>query len=160
MRSDNLVSIRFFLFIIGRNLSKKPYILCKWDNPFNVCQHYTKLMFAKSITYYYVTNKGKFVKMHDADYIESLNDLGKSFSGRAFIWSRTLPLLMDNIFLGTGPDTFLLAFPNDDFVALSNSGYGDELITKPHNMYLQTAVQTGVLSLICFLVFYIWYFLE
>jgi O-antigen ligase len=117
-------------------------------------------MFAKSITYYYVTNKGKFVKMHDADYIESLNDLGKSFSGRAFIWSRTLPLLMDNIFLGTGPDTFLLAFPNDDFVALSNSGYGDELITKPHNMYLQTAVQTGVLSLICFLVFYIWYFLE
>ena len=109
-------------------------------------------------TYYYVTNKGKFVKIHDADYIESLNDLGKSFSGRAFIWSRTLPLLKDNIFLGTGPDTFLLAFPNDDFVALSNSGYGDELITKPHNMYLQTAVQTGVLSLICFLVFYIWYF--
>ena len=73
-------------------------------------------------------------------------------------WSRTLPLLKDNILLGTGPDTFLLAFPNDDYVAMSNGGYATELITKPHNMYLQIAVQTGVLSLICFLVFYFWYF--
>lgn len=109
-------------------------------------------------TYYYITNKGKLDKMHDSEYIESLNNLGRAFSGRGFIWSRTLPLLKDNILLGTGPDTFLLAFPNDDYVAMSNGGYATELITKPHNMYLQIAVQTGVLSLICFLVFYFWYF--
>jgi len=96
--------------------------------------------------------------MHDSEYVESLNNLGRAFSGRGFIWSRTLPLLKDNILLGTGPDTFLLAFPNDDYVAMSNGGYATELITKPHNMYLQIAVQTGVLSLICFLVFYFWYF--
>ena len=33
-----------------------------------------------------------------------------------------------------------------------------ELTTKAHNMYLQTAVQTGVLSLICLLTFWIRYF--
>ena len=31
-------------------------------------------------------------------------------------------------------------------------------MTKPHNMYLQIGVQTGVLSLIAILVFYFWFF--
>ena len=112
-------------------------------------------------TYYYVTNKAKLDKTHNAPYVESLSNKARAFSGRGFIWSRTLPILTEsahNFLLGTGPDTFLLAFPNDDYVAMSNGGYADELITKPHNMYLQIAVQTGVPSLICFLVFYFWYF--
>ena len=112
-------------------------------------------------TYYYVTNKGKLDKTHNAPYVESLSNKARAFSGRGFIWSRTLPILTEsahNFILGTGPDTFLLAFPNDDYVAMANGGYATELITKPHNMYLQIAVQTGVPSLICFLVFYFWYF--
>ncbi|MCR5205914.1 MAG: O-antigen ligase family protein [Lachnospiraceae bacterium] len=110
-------------------------------------------------TYYYITNTGKFDKINNAPYVESLNNYSKAFSNRGFIWSRTIPLLKDNLILGTGPDTFILAFPNDDYVAMSNGGYSTEYITKPHNMYLQIAVQTGVLSLICFLVFYFWYFI-
>ena len=110
-------------------------------------------------TYYYVTNTGKFDKIRNAPYVESLDNYSKAFSNRGFIWSRSIPLLKDNLLLGTGPDTFILAFPNNDYVAMSNGGYSTEYITKPHNMYLQIGVQTGVLSLICFLVFYFWYFI-
>ena len=110
-------------------------------------------------TYYYVNLKGKAVKMNNAEYVEGLSNYGRAFSGRGFIWSRTLPLLKHYILLGSGPDTFTLTFPNDDYVAMYNGGYENILMTKPHNMYLQIAVQTGLLSLICFLVFYIWYFI-
>ena len=38
-----------------------------------------------------------------------------------------------------------------------NSGHANEIITKPHNMYLQVGVQTGVPSLIALLIFFGWY---
>lgn len=111
-------------------------------------------------TYYYITDKGMLSKINNAPYVESLSKFGRAFSGRGFIWSRTIPLLKENLIIGTGPDTFMLAFPNDDYVSMYNYGYTDSIMTKPHNMYFQIAVQTGMLSLICFLVFYFWYFLS
>ena len=79
---------------------------------------------------------------------------------RGYIWARTLPLLKKYFLLGSGPDTFLLVFPNNDLVGLYNSGHVNEVITKPHCMYLQVGVQTGVPSLIALLVFFIWYLID
>ncbi len=79
-------------------------------------------------------------------------------SGRGFIWGKTIPLLKDKIFLGSGADTFVTEFPNDDYRATYYGGYLNTMVTKPHNMYLQIGVQTGVLSLIAVLAFYGWYF--
>ena len=76
---------------------------------------------------------------------------------RGYIWARTLPLLKKYFFLGSGPDTFIIAFPNDDLVGLYNSGHDGEIITRPHCMYLQIAAQTGVPSLFAFLIFWGWY---
>ena len=76
---------------------------------------------------------------------------------RGYIWARTLPLLKKYFFLGSGPDTFIIAFPNDDLVGLYNSGHDGEIITRPHCMYLQIAAQTGVPSLLAFLIFWGWY---
>lgn len=75
------------------------------------------------------------------------------FTSRGYIWSRTIPLLKNNIFVGSGPDTFMLQFPQEDYVARAAQGYGffSEIITKPHCMYLQIAVQTGIISLVFFL---------
>lgn len=81
-------------------------------------------------------------------------------SGRGYIWSRTLPLLKKHIVLGSGADTFVLVFPMQDYVNRSNYGFIDQIITKPHNIYLQIGVQTGVVSLIAYLVFYIIYFIS
>ena len=36
----------------------------------------------------------------------------------------------------------------------------EQLLTKPHSLYLQVAVQTGVISLLAILVFYIMYFIR
>lgn len=114
-------------------------------------------------TYYYYTDLGKITKLTEetvsADFAPLVN-LSSFASGRGYIWDKTIPLLKDYIFFGSGADTYALAYPNGDFVDKYNNGYDNMILTKPHNMYLQIAVQTGVLSLICFLVFYLWYFIS
>jgi hypothetical protein len=73
-------------------------------------------------------------------------------NGRGFIWSRTFPLLKRTWLLGFGPDTFLLYFPNHDFISTIKAGYGTGwLVDKPHNWFLQVAVNTGGVSLLAVL---------
>ena len=88
-----------------------------------------------------------------------LNGYEEIASGRGYLWSRTLPLLKKYMFLGSGPDTYTMAFPQNDYLGFYNHGYEALFITKPHSLYLQIAVQTGVLSLIAFLLFYGYYFI-
>ncbi|MDF2484688.1 MAG: hypothetical protein K0R46_856 [Herbinix sp.] len=110
-------------------------------------------------TYYYINNYGKYDKMITAP--SSLFTGYENFATRrGYIWSRTIPLLKDNIVLGTGADTFSFVFPHQDYVNGYNFGFNQQLITKPHNLYLQIGVQTGVLSLIAFLIFYTLYFVS
>ncbi|NLI76680.1 MAG: O-antigen ligase family protein [Candidatus Riflebacteria bacterium] len=76
-------------------------------------------------------------------------------NGRGFIWSRTLPLLRDTLFLGFGADMFLYHFPQTDFLGLLRADYPIGLfIDKPHNLYLQIAVNTGVTSLLVLLILF------
>ncbi len=81
----------------------------------------------------------------------------KTFSSRGYIWSRSIPLLKDHIFLGSGPDTFVLEYPQEDYLMMQQNGFAHQIMTKPHSWYLQVGVQTGVMSLLCLLVFYGWY---
>lgn len=70
-------------------------------------------------------------------------------SNRGYIWSRTIPLLKDTIILGHGPDTFPMYFPQYDYIGkLKMYQNGGIFVDKPHNLYLQTAVNTGLLSLL------------
>src|SRR5690606_8579420 len=97
-------------------------------------------------SYYYMNNYGRPDKIITAPHALFSGYEGYA-SGRGYIWSRTLPLLKKHIILGSGADTYMIAFPQQDYVGLSNYGYGDQLVTKPHNLYLQVGVQTGLLSL-------------
>lgn len=81
-------------------------------------------------------------------------------SRRGYLWSRTFPLLTKHIVLGSGPNTFVYEFPNDDYVGMKNVGYDSNIVTKPHNMFMQIWVQTGLLSLIAFLALYVMYFVD
>ena len=114
-------------------------------------------------TYYYYTDLGKLTKLTaetvSADFAP-LVDKSNLASGRGYIWNKTIAILKDYIFLGSGADTYALVYPNDDYVDKYNNAYDNMILTKPHNLYLQIAIQTGVLSLICFLVFYLWYFIS
>ena len=76
-------------------------------------------------------------------------------SNRGYIWSRTLPLLKDTIIIGKGPDTFAINFPQYDFLhKLKYYMTGNIFVDKAHNMYLQTALQTGILSLLAMLILF------
>ncbi len=73
-------------------------------------------------------------------------------SSRGYIWSRSVPLLANNILIGGGPDTYAFQFPQHDYVGkLIALDSINEVVDKPHNMYLQIGINTGVLSLLAVL---------
>jgi len=73
-------------------------------------------------------------------------------TNRGYIWSKSLPILKDTLLIGTGPDTFAIVFPQYDFIGKANIYHQPTMsVDKPHSMYLQMAIQTGVLSLIIFM---------
>lgn len=75
-------------------------------------------------------------------------------TNRGYIWSRTIPLLTKYLLTGSGPDTFALVFPQNDVGKYLTTDIPYKMIiTKPHSLYLQIAVQTGILSLFAFLYF-------
>lgn len=78
-------------------------------------------------------------------------------SGRGYIWSRALPLLKGALIWGYGPDTFAYIFPQNDIVGKLNYGSIWVIIGKPHNWYLQIALGSGLLSLLCLLIYFAWY---
>lgn len=132
------------------------YIVIGYDN--------IKLYFKKTDEGIVATNfNGREIDIKDADYFgfEGKERLG---SGRGYIWSRTIPLLKNSIIIGYGPDTFFINFPQNDVLA-KHYVYGNmwEIVDKPHNLYLQIAYSTGVVSLIAFLVLigrYFWNFFK
>lgn len=120
--------------------------------------YFSNLMKANNKTYYALGGNMALMKLTEQE--KSLDFLENHYhfaNGRGYIWARTLPLLKKYFFLGSGPETFIIAFPNNDLVGLYNSWHQNEIVTKPHCMYLQVAVQTGVPSLIALLLFFIFY---
>lgn len=113
---------------------------------------------ADSDHYMYLNQNGKADEIQNAKAV--LKGHERALTGRGYIWGRTIPLLTGHLLWGSGPDTFAVVFPQTDYVMKANTSFRtfQELTTKAHNMYLQTAVQTGVLSLICLLIFWIRYF--
>lgn len=74
-------------------------------------------------------------------------------SGRGYIWSRTMPLLKDYLFIGSGADTYFMLFPHDDYAGkYSTMTRLDIIFDKPHSIYFQMIQGTGGVSLIAFLV--------
>lgn len=79
--------------------------------------------------------------------------IGKEFIGssRGYIWKMSIPLMKNNILIGSGADTMGAVFPQTDLVGkfkYIRNAYG--YIDKPHNMYIQTGIQTGLVSLLVY----------
>jgi len=90
-----------------------------------------------------------------------LDGLESIASGRGYIWGRTIPLLEEYLISGSGADNYPIAFPQDDFVAKVAIGMDANMVVdKPHNMYLQIGVNTGVISLIALISVFIIYILS
>lgn len=123
--------------------------------------YFSNMMKENDHTYYCAGGNGSLMKLYQVtETVPYLEDHYHLANNRGYIWARTLPLLKKYFFLGSGPDTFIIAYPNNDLVGLYNSGHVNEIITKPHCMYLQVGVQTGVISLLALLVFFGWYLID
>lgn len=82
-------------------------------------------------------------------------------TGRGYAWVNTLPILKESLLLGKGPGHFVYSFPQHEVVGLMNThGNYRFVIDKPHNWYLQIAVNTGVLSLLAVLWLMLRYFIR
>ena len=75
-----------------------------------------------------------------------LSDL--AFSYRGYIWSRSLPLLADGLFLGHGPGAFPFVFPNNDPAGIFGAS---KIVDKPHCFYISFAFAHGVTALLILL---------
>ena len=92
--------------------------------------------------------KGNIYEWAPAPYI-GFEGKEKVGSNRGYIWSRTLPLILEKPLFGYGPDTFLMNFPQHDMLA-KNYVYDGQiamLTDKPHNMYLLYAINSGLIGL-------------
>lgn len=49
-------------------------------------------------------------------------------SGRGYVWGRSIPLLLSNFIVGSGPDTFAIRFPQNDYVARYQSGFDNIIL--------------------------------
>lgn len=115
----------------------------------------TLVFIAEDDGYYYITANGKRTWMEpiEAADFHGLEYLG---SARGYIWSRVVPLLKKYVIMGSGPDTFPEAFPQNDYAGkVVYSDRPDMIIEKAHNDYLTKWVQTGGISLVAIIVFYI-----
>ena len=72
-------------------------------------------------------------------------------SARGYIWSRSLPVLKDHLLLGVGPDCFVFAFPQQDYLGKMYAyETASMIVDKPHNLYLQIGINQGGIALIAF----------
>jgi len=101
-------------------------------------------------------SRGKLKEIKDIPYLKALKGKEKVFSHRFYIWSRSIPMLKNTLIWGYGPDTYAIVFPqNDYFGKLITFGTVGKIVDKPHNLYLQIAINTGILSLISLLIIFI-----
>ncbi|MEA4986598.1 MAG: O-antigen ligase family protein [Anaerovorax sp.] len=109
---------------------------------------------------YYRNRIGNFVNLYKVPSVGFSNN--PSFgNGRGYIWSRTIPMMKDTLFLGKGADTYCIYHPHNDYAGKYNAGWNVNLIVdKPHNMYMGMAVGTGGLSLFALLSLFGFYLIQ
>lgn len=108
-------------------------------------------------SYYYYNTAGKFVKIEDIEKSNIFSD--SMLSGRGKIWNYILPCLKKCIFIGNGTNSFVLVYPQNDYVPEVYQGASTLIDVKAHCFYLQQFLENGLIALLLFLTFYIWYLL-
>lgn len=112
----------------------------------------------KDNTYYFYNAFGKYTKINKIEKADVFTD--SVVSGRGELWNYLIPKLKQCVILGSGANTFTMTYPNDNYIAKKYKNLESLFDVKAHNMYFQQWVEEGLLSLICFLAFYVWYFIS
>ena len=102
-------------------------------------------------------------KFIDLQFPETFGFKGKEKLGssRGYIWSRAIPLIKNTLILGSGPDTVVFDFPQGDLIG-KYYAYDTPNITvdKVHNLYLQIAINYGVIAFLGFMAIMLIYIID
>lgn len=147
----NIVFFRSGLKYNGKNITGFVFYINK--HPFFITNQW------ENKGYHYYNLSGKFVKISNSEDAFSQEVYGFA-SYRGYIWSKTIPLLKETVILGEGMDHFSLSFPNQDYAAKARIGKVGVTYNKPHSWYLQIGIESGVLSLFCFVVMILYILIE
>lgn len=101
--------------------------------------------------YYYINPANKFVKYPQIASADLFNE--DTFSGRGHIWNMTLPLLMKHLVMGSGANTYLFEYPQEDYMGQIYIYGPNSYEVKAHCWYLQQCIETGVIGTIFLLLF-------
>ena len=95
---------------------------------------------------------GSIVKdIGDAGTPEALKKYYGIFTGRGYAWINSLPILKETLLIGKGPGNFAFYFKHFDYVGmLTVHQTTKQMIDKPHNAYLQYAMEIGLPAAIAF----------
>lgn len=124
----------------------------------------------KNINYEFVVKDGGFKTLNSSDRVEDIaspsrirafDEIIRKGSKRVYIWSRSIPILKECLLLGFGPDTYSIVFPQEDYFGkLLAFKTKSIIVDKPHNQYLQIGINTGIPSLVFFLLMAASYFFQ
>jgi hypothetical protein len=125
-----LLSITYILlFVFRKRISKYRYIL--------VSIAIIMILLAGSLGHIYVLN----------NVVETNMDM---LTNRGYIWHYSNELVKENYIVGYGPDNLYYNFPQVN--EHKSEFMPNDQIDKPHNMYLQVMLDTGIFGLIGFLI--------
>lgn len=99
----------------------------------------------------------------DLEYPATFGFKGKEKLGssRGYIWSRSIPMIKDTLILGNGPDTFAFEFPQGDLIGKYYAYDTPNIVVdKPHNLYLQIAINYGIIALLGFIAIMLLYIVD
>ena len=102
---------------------------------------------------YYRNAAGKLVQYEPVKRAQVFREDAMSYRG--YIWNNTLPLLMKHLFVGSGANTYLFEYPQNDYIR--RYIYGDNYDVKAHSWFLQQCVESGVLATLLLTGFLLWY---
>ena len=105
--------------------------------------------------YYYCNTAGKTVEFPNVKNISLLREDAMSFRGH--IWNMTIPLLGKHVFMGSGANTYMFEYPQNDYLGQVYIYGGSSLEVKAHCWYLQQWVETGLIGTLALLAFLGWY---
>lgn len=96
---------------------------------------------------------------HDLNDLSSAeeDEIDRVGTYRIFIYRNSLPLIMENPYLGVGPDNFAEIFPQEKYSEFT--GTKNRIVDKAHSEYIQLGVTAGIpaLAIYLFLLLYLLY---
>lgn len=104
--------------------------------------------------YYFYNYAGKLVKWEGVKGANLFKE--DALSCRGHIWNMTIPLLGKHVFIGSGANTYIFEYPQDDYIG-QQMIYANGYEVKAHCWYLQQWVETGLVGTLAMLIFVGWY---